>query len=27
MGAKLSSGGGGGKLAQQNADINVTPFV
>ena len=31
MGAKLSSGGGGGggsgKLAAQNADINVTPFV
>ena len=27
MGAKLSSGGGGGKLAQQNADINVKPFV
>ena len=29
MGARLSSGGGGGsgKLAAQNADINVTPFV
>ena len=27
MGAKLSGPGGKGKTAQQNADINVTPFV
>ena len=27
MGAKLGGPGGGGKTIQQNADINVTPFV
>ncbi|MNJ31121.1 Biopolymer transport protein ExbD [compost metagenome] len=27
MGAKLSGPGGNGRTAQQNSDINVTPFV